>query len=115
MHSCDDCNEYYKQQHIQFALFKAQHTIARDEAMDVIHAHLNSDSCSPVIVTGGSGTGKTTFLAQLVDILRRSDDVIVAARFAGATCKCMFDHCFAFSICVLDFNLLLLLFFYNYY
>eukprot|EP01147_Barroeca_monosierra_P003828 gene3828-6338_t len=74
-------------EHIQFALFKAQHTIARDEAMDVIHAHLNSDSCSPVIVTGGSGTGKTTFLAQLVDILRRSDDVIVAARFAGATCK----------------------------
>jgi len=81
-------SERTNEAHRDFAEERARHFRGRGEILERIERYLASDATAPLIVHGGSGSGKTAILARAwVDLLGpgSADGRPVVARFIGAT------------------------------
>jgi NACHT domain- and WD repeat-containing protein len=65
---------------------RRRHFVGRNEERDIVQAYLRSPARHPLVLTGRSGTGKSSLIAQAAEEAHAADpDAEVVLRFIGAT------------------------------
>lgn len=83
----DDEDDPETAAHTAFGVERARHFVGRDDTLAAIFNHLTSDATHPLVLVGGSGSGKSAVLARLAQLIPETldDDASVVVRFVGAT------------------------------